>query len=327
MDPKSEFSPPALLSGPTTQSIMASSHMRVPKDHPMENVTKELIIDAGDGVRLMALHSPQPGGTKKGLAILLHGWEGSHNSVYMIRTSRALFDRRFDVLRLNLRDHGPTHHLNQGLFLGTLIQESHRGVIKAAELADGGPVFLAGWSMGGNFALRMGLRHASEPIPGLKRIAAISPGINPEDSTVTLDNILWSRYYFMKKWRRSLRAKQEAWPDVYDFSDVLKCVTVMGMTAKMLQTYTDYKSCNDYFSCYNITGDVLYDLATPTTILTAEDDPVITVKDFYDLKLNDITELFITAHGGHSGFIEGWKFTSYYEHWLPDLFERELEQS
>ena len=324
MDPKSEFSPPALLSGPTAQSIMASSHMRVSKNHPMENATRELIIDAGDGVRLMALHSPQPGGTDKGLAILLHGWEGSHNSVYMIRTSRALFDRGFDVLRLNLRDHGPTHHLNQGLFLGTLIEESHRAVIKAAELAGGLPVFLAGWSMGGNFALRMGLRHASEPIVGLKRIAAISPGINPEDSTVTLDSILWSRFYFMKKWRRSLRAKQEAWPDLYDFSDVLSCVTVMGMTAKMLQTYTDYKSCNDYFSCYNITGDVLYDLAAPTTILTAEDDPVITVKDFYNLKLNDSTELFITAHGGHSGFIEGWKFTSYYEHWLPDLFERDL---
>lgn len=324
MDPKIALSPPLLLSGPTTQSILASSHMRVPKEHPMDKSTSEIIIDGGNGVKLMALHSPQPGGTDKGLAILLHGWEGSHNSVYMIRTSRALFDRGFDVLRLNLRDHGPTHHLNQGLFLGTLIEESHQGVINAAKLAGGGPVFLVGWSMGGNFALRMGIRHAKEPIPGIQRIVAISPGINPEESTVTLDDILWSRYYFMKKWKRSLRAKQEAWPDLYDFSDVLECVTVMGMTAKMLRTYTDFKSCDDYFSRYNITGDFLYDIAVPTTILTAEDDPVITVKDFYELKLNEITDLFITPHGGHCGFIEGWNFTSYYEHWLPDLFEREL---
>lgn len=324
MTPSSLFSPPALLSGPTTQSILASSHMRVKNGHPMDSSTREIILDGGEGVKMLGYHSRQAPGAAKGLAILLHGWEGSHLSVYMIRTGRALYDRGFDVLRLNLRDHGPSHHLNKGLFLGTLIEEAHQAVINGALLADGLPVFLAGWSMGGNFVLRMGLRHATEPIPELRRIAAISPGINPERSTIDLDNIWWSRYYFMKKWKRSLRIKQETYPDLYDFSDVFQCATVMGMTAKMLAAYTNFTSCNDYFSRYNITGDVLADLAAPTSILTSADDPVITVDDFYNLKLNDITELTITDHGGHSGFVEGWSFTSYYEHWLPDLFEQEL---
>ncbi|ADK84477.1 alpha/beta hydrolase fold protein [Desulfarculus baarsii DSM 2075] len=318
--PAHAYAAPLLLRGPMIQSILASSRLRVRNGHAMDRGAREVIVDAGGGVRLLGYHSPQPGRSAKGLVILLHGWEGCQDSVYMLRTGRALYDQGYDVFRLNLRDHGESHRLNQGLFLGTLIEESHQGVRAVAGLAQGGPVFLAGFSMGGNFALRMSLRHGRSPIPGLRGVAAISPGVNPEVSTRLIDKITLMRLYFLKKWKRSLRLKQEAFPQVYDFSEVLACRTVMGMTEAMLARYTDYPSTSAYFSGYALMGEALGDLAAPTVIVTAADDPVIPADDFRAMTFNDQTELIIHDHGGHSGFVEGLGLASWYERWLPQWF-------
>src|SRR5690606_41569990 len=52
-------------------------------------------------------------------AILLRGWEGSSRSAYQLTTAQRLLGLGFDVLRLNLRDHGDSHHLNRELFNST----------------------------------------------------------------------------------------------------------------------------------------------------------------------------------------------------------------
>ena len=76
---------------------------------------REMILDAGEGIRLLGFHSPQPDKRAKGLVILLHGWEGSSDSTYILRAGRCLYRHGYDVFRLNYRDHGESHHLNEGL--------------------------------------------------------------------------------------------------------------------------------------------------------------------------------------------------------------------
>src|SRR3546814_11642280 len=68
------------------------------------------MIDGGDGVRLHGLHTTLPGMQSRGLALLLHGWEGSTESSYMRMTAVQLLRRGFEVFRLYFRDHGGTHH-------------------------------------------------------------------------------------------------------------------------------------------------------------------------------------------------------------------------
>ncbi|HEX2596708.1 MAG TPA: alpha/beta hydrolase, partial [Luteimonas sp.] len=88
----------------------------------------EHLIDGGDGVRLQGVHSAVPGVTARGLALLLHGWEGSAESSYMRLTAAQLLQRGFEVFRLNFRDHGDSHHLNEALFHSNRIDE----VVQAA---------------------------------------------------------------------------------------------------------------------------------------------------------------------------------------------------
>src|SRR3546814_18934160 len=74
------------------------------------------MIDGGDGVRLHGLHTTLPGMQSRGLALLLHGWEGSTESSYMLMTAVQLLRRGFEGFRLNFRDHGGTNQLNEDLF-------------------------------------------------------------------------------------------------------------------------------------------------------------------------------------------------------------------
>jgi hypothetical protein len=256
------------------------------------------------------------------LVILLHGWEGSIDSTYMLRTGRALYRAGYDVFRLNFRDHGRSHHLNQGIFYAVLVQEVFEAVAKAATLAKERPVFLVGFSLGGNFALRIALRCGQAPIANLKHVVAISPVLDPDESTSRADAHPLIRRYFMKKWRRSLSVKQALFPDIYDFGPLLQLKTIRATTEALLKRYSPYASAPDYFRAYTLTGDALSELLLPTTLLTAEDDPIIPAADFRRLSLPSLANLVISRYGGHNGFLEGFRLRSRYEQELPALFDR-----
>ncbi len=82
---------------------------------PLLAAQRELLLDCGAGVRLQCFLS-SPAHASGPPVVLLHGWEGSADSLYVLSLAQQLFAQRFEVMRLNLRDHGDTHHLNRELF-------------------------------------------------------------------------------------------------------------------------------------------------------------------------------------------------------------------
>lgn len=306
------FTPPFYLRSTFAQTLLAS---RIPSrgHNLMLASAREVTLNPVADIRLQGFYSPQTAGVAKGLVVLLHGWEGSVNSAYMLRTGRFLYEQGFAVFRLNYRDHGETHHLNHGLFYAVLLDEVFGVVQQIAQDAGDLPVFLAGFSMGGNFALRIARRHTETPLPNLKHIFSISPALDPEKSTQAIDAYPLLRKYFRKKWSRSLLKKQALFPELYNFNDVLKLETIMEMTEVMVQRYSDYPSSADYFSHYAVLGDALANITIPVTIVTAQDDPIIPVADFYDLKLPASAELIVHRYGGHNGFLETLSGKAWYQ--------------
>ncbi len=116
--------------------------------------------------------------------------------------------------------------------------------------------------------------------------------------------------------------KQQLYPDLYDFSDMLDCNTILGLTVGLLPRCSPFHSPADYFRTYTLVGDALRAIAVPTTIITAKDDPIIPVKDFYGLRLNDVTELIVHSYGGHNGFIRNYRFNAWYEKAMADIFSQ-----
>ena len=320
------YQAPLFLKNPLLQTILASSKIRLLGVNHMRALAGEKIIETGNGIKLLGYHSKQNGQAPKGLAILLSGWEGSVDSTYILRSGKILFENGYDVFRLNFRDHGLSHHLNTGIFYAVLLEEVYQAVSQAAAWAENRPVFLIGFSLGGNFVLRLLIKCAQAPIANLRHAVSISPVLNPQQSTEIIDRIAFIRKYFLAKWRRSLLKKQTLFPDLYDFSEVMRLNTIRAITDFLLAEYSDFKSAQDYFDAYAVMGSAIAGITVPFTVITAADDPIIPVNDFYDLAPNKHLQMVIHPHGGHNGFITGFKLQSWYEAQIVRLFDNTVLQ-
>ncbi len=305
------------------QTILASSKIRVPDRPDLIKRETEHIIETPEGVRLQGFfssHHDSPG--QAPLVILFHGWEGSVRSAYIQSTGNRLFEEGFDVFRLHLRDHGDTHHLNEKPFRSDRIREVADTVRHLSDLVEPADVFLLGFSLGGNFALRAALATGQHPIRNLRHVAAVCPLMDPERSTRIIDGIPWLRHYFLKKWFRGLRKKEQAFPEIYDFSPVYEMADCLAITEWLIQRYSPYPNAAEYFKTYTITGNTFANLNVPATILTAADDPVIPVDDFQQINPGERLRVIIAKHGGHCGFINRYRLSSAVNEIMPALFRR-----
>ncbi len=286
----------------------------------MLRAAKHRIMDAGNGIRLSGYYTPAREKQSRGLCILLHGWEGSSNSTYVLSCGRFLFANNYAVFRLNYRDHGDSHQLNPGLFYATRLEEVYRAVRQAAALSDGAPVFLIGFSLGGNFALRIAARCMDDGIDHLKNIISISPVLDPDKATDRIDGNPLLLAYFIRKWKKSLDRKQRIFPERYDFKNILRKKSIREMTDMLLERYSTYPDTRTYFKSYGVYGNDLAGIRIPTTIITAKDDPLIPIEDFNHLKTRPPTRLIVHAKGGHNGFIDSVFGPAWYDRFMLDVF-------
>jgi uncharacterized protein len=190
----------------------------------------------------------------------LHGWEGSAESCYVVSLGAQLIANGFDVLRLNLRDHGESHHLNREIFHSCRLREVVGATRAVAERFPKAQIFLAGFSLGGNFVLRVSA-DAGAPA-AIVGAVAISPVLDPAATLEALERG-WSLYrrYFVRRWSRSLRRKRRAWPDLPDFESLLRTRDLRSMTEGLVHQFTDFASLESYLDGYAITGPRLSSLA------------------------------------------------------------------
>ncbi|HMB57348.1 MAG TPA: alpha/beta fold hydrolase [Arenimonas sp.] len=318
--PTRPYKAPRLLRNPHLQSMLSSLPMRrAGGQRALQRsgaVSSEHIIDAGDGVRLAGTHSAVPGRAPRALVLLLHGWEGSSQSGYMCHTAAHLIGEGFDVFRLNFRDHGDTHHLNEGLFHSCRLAEVVQAAKWVAENFPAPRFLAAGYSLGGNFALRLALAAPDAGIP-LLHAAAVCPAVDPSAVMRTLESgpALY-HWYFMKKWRGSLRKKRALFPLHHDFDEATLAQDMRGLTHWLVKRHTDKHDVEDYFAGYAVAGGRLAALQIPVSVLAAADDPVIPIDTLKALQLPAHSTLEIAEHGGHCGFIEGASLRGYSERWV-----------
>lgn len=305
------FAPPFWLRNAHFQSIVPSLPFRRARverfARTLRSTSVEQVLDCGDGVRLQGFYSAQekigrPAAEQ--LVVLHHGWEGSAESLYILALGQVLFERGYDVFRLNLRDHGATHHLNRDLFHSCRIEEAV-GAVRAIQqrFPDKG-LSLVGFSLGGNFALRIGARARAADLR-LRRIVAISPVLDPEKTLFALENgfALYHRY-FVWKWSRSLRKKQQAWPAHYDFRELLRVPRLGPMTEALVLRYSDFPDLTSYLRGYSIVRGALDTLEVPSLIIAARDDPMIPAEDLDRLPRLANLQVVVTGYGGHCGFMD-----------------------
>jgi len=304
------FVPPHLLRGRHVQSVLGSVGLR---RRFVRRAARNLvawsrneIVDCGGGVRLLCHATPPQTDRTKGVAVLIHGWEGSANSTYLLSAAVRLWHEGYRIVRINLRDHGDSHHLNEELFHSCRLDEVTGAVRHAHRAFPDERMYLCGFSLGGNFALRIGAQAAEEGLD-INGIVAVCPVLDPASTLASLDNgMAIYRYYFLKKWRTSLDKKKAAFPLRFDFGPLERFETLTEMTDYFVRHYTEYSGLAEYLRGYALTDGRLRRLQTPARMLLADDDPVIPVADVTRITASDSLQIIRSRYGGHCGFIGGY---------------------
>ena len=322
------FAPPGWLGNSHVQSILPSLKVRRPllarRARDVLRCAETQIVDCGDGVRLLGHYSSQAAAGRapaKDLVILLHGWEGNADSLYVLSLGSYLFAHGCDIFRLNFRDHGPSHHLNEDIFHSCRIAEVVGAVRRIEETIRPPRLTVAGFSLGGNFALRVAARAPAAGIR-LARAIAISPVLRPHSTMEVLENgPFFYHQYFISKWKRSLRIKQELFPQRFDFGSILEQRSIKAMTEILVTRYSEFGDLDTYLNGYAIVGDALAHLTVPSHILFALDDPIIPSHDIAALARTPHLDIVTTARGGHCGFMDRLNSESWADRQVGRLME------
>lgn len=324
--PVRAFDPPRGLTHAHVQSLLASWPWRRRwlrrRASGLLAASRAELVDCGAGVRLLGHFSAQAA-EPRGLAVLLHGWEGSAEANYVVSVGGLLYDAGFSVFRLNFRDHGDTFALNRELFHSCRIDEvvGAFGAITRRYPAE--RTFVVGHSLGGNFALRAAARAPAAGLP-LTKIVAVCPVLRPASTMRALEDGLWVyRHYFLRRWRRSLLAKAACFPELYDFGDLKRFRTLTATTEFFATRYASFPDLDSYLNGYAITGDALARLAVPAKIIAAADDPVIPIGDLDDLAATPALSIQVFPRGGHCAFLEDYALRS----WVDRAVLAEIEAS
>ena len=326
---KNTFSPPPVLKNAHVQSIFNSVGPRKfrAKRIAKKLNSKPLILSTPLDIQLTAefdrCEDVCRGISKNAVVILLHGWEGSSQSAYQLTTAHYLLNHGYDVLRLNLRDHGDSHHLNKEMFNSTMIEEVGDAIASFLKEYKYPNVFLAGFSLGGNFTLRITADRAEELT--LKAAVGICPPVDPNNAMFALNNSLFIyELYFFRRWTRSIQKKQKYFPDSDFGAELKKVKTLDDVNNTFIPKYTPFDDAQSYFASYALTGDRLKELAIPAYLIASKDDPILPIEDIAKIIKPKNLIIEIQENGGHCGFIQDLSAHSWVEPRLLEIFDSYL---
>lgn len=240
------------------------------------------------------------------LLLALHGLEGSSSAHYMRGIAEKAFTRGFNVILLNQRNCGGTEALCAGLYHSGLTADAQH-VIDEVIRTDGiSDIVVAGYSLGGNLALKLAGDYGAQHPPQLRGVAAVSPIIEIAPCVDALErraNILY-QLNFVRGLRARMRRKDRLHPGRFDLSRLAEVWTVRRFDDTYTAPAFGFQDAADYYHRASAMR-VIDRISVPTLIITAKDDPFVPVEPFHSptVTANPNIVLKVTQHGGHCGFV------------------------
>ena len=194
------FRPHPLLRNGHAQTLAGWAWPRRLRDHPDEI----RLFEVEPGVRLLARCRWHEDRTNHATLVLVHGVGGSADAPYVLGAACLAYGAGTNVVRLNQRNCGGTEHLAPTLYHSGMSGDL-AAVLRELVGRDGlSRILVAGFSMGGNLALKMAGEMGEEAPTVLLGICAVSPALDLSETTRNLE-LPQSRLYqrsFMRGLRR-----------------------------------------------------------------------------------------------------------------------------
>ncbi|MBD0372571.1 MAG: alpha/beta fold hydrolase [Pyrinomonadaceae bacterium] len=264
------------------------------------------LFEVEPGVRVLAHYRWQKRKLEHPTMLLLHGLEGSTESIYILGTADKAYRAGFNIVRLNLRTCGKTEHLTPTIYHSGLTGDIRFVINELIETDGFKEIYLVGFSMSGNMSLRLAGEEAESLPPALRGVCAISPSVDLVAAASTIERR--SNWIYQKSFMRSLhsrmRRKKKLFPELYDIQDLRRVRTIRDFDERFTARHGGYLNADDYYARTS-SLPLLTAIRKPTLIIHAEDDPFI---PFEPLRHPSIAEnpriiLLAPASGGHVGFV------------------------
>ncbi|MGF6755520.1 hydrolase [Paraburkholderia sp. GAS42] len=241
----------------------------------------------------------------KPLFVLFHGLEGSSASHYARALMAAARDRGWDAVVPHFRScSGPLNLLPRFYHLADSNEVDW--MLRRLRSIHHGPIVAAGVSLGGNVLLRW-LGERGRDASFVTAAAAISAPLDVHAGGRALSQGFGRIYTrnFLKTLKLKADQKLTQFPGLFDRHTMLASRTMYEFDNVVTAPLHGFRDTDDYWTRAT-TRPLLPDIAVPTLVLNARNDPFLPGSVLPSRhEVSALVELDQPDHGGHVGFMTG----------------------
>lgn len=261
------------------------------------------LYDTEPGVQIL-VESQRPPGKPLAEVVLVHGLEGSSAGGYARSLAQAALEEGFSCHRYNMRSCGGTEHLSGT----TLYHSGQTGDLLAVvrKLKGEAPVFLVGFSLGGNVVLKLAgeLSEAAKDL--IAGVTAISTPLDLAACVKRLQhrsNFVYSRR-FVNRLKQRIRVKEKLKPGLFPLANLSRVKTIYEFDDLFTAPAFGFGTADNYYATQS-SNQFLDRIRVPALLVQAKDDPLIPFEVYQhpSFSRNSHLQLLAVEHGGHLGFL------------------------
>lgn len=263
-------------------------------------------FDVASDSRVLAHCNWQSEPAARPTLVALHGLEGSSDAHYMRGMAAKAWAGGFNVVRLNQRNCGGTEHLSRGLYHSGLTADPLFVLRELVERDGLRRIAMAGYSLGGNLAIKLAGELGGDAPRELTAVCAVSPVIELEACVRAIERrpnypYEWN---FVRNLKGRMRRKARAFPKDYDISRLGRIWRIRAFDEHFTAPHHGFAGASDYYHRASAMR-VIDRVRVPALIISAEDDPFVPPDVFRDPRVtgNPHITTIVTPHGGHCGFV------------------------
>ncbi len=235
--------------------------------------------------------------------LLVHGLTACSEARYMLTATRLALESGFNTVRLNVRNCGGTERLAPTLYHSGLTVDLRH----VAESLDAEPLYILGFSMGGNMALKLAGEWGDAAPAHVRGVCGVSVPIRLDLCSKRIGEAR-NRVYelrFLRQLRATLAYKKLLMPEIFQRIDGAGASSIWDFDDCVTAPSFGFESAADYYSRASAAA-YLDRVRLPSLLIEAEDDPFIPWSVYADdpvFERNPQVTLLASRRGGHVAFL------------------------
>ncbi len=297
------YQPPRWLASGHAMTVFAWA---TPRRFPLLPEPEIRLFEVAPDTRVMAKCHWREGRASRPALLVLHGLEGSADSRYVRGIAEKAFAAGLSVVRLNQRDCGGTDDLSVASYHSGLTADPAAVIRELVDRDHLEQIAVAGYSLGGNLALKLAGEFGDAPPPQLKAVATVSPTLDLDACVTAIERP--SNWFYQRDFVASLKQRVRRKAAIYPWHFSAAYLPGVRTIREFDERYTSRlygfgNAAKYYYEASSLR--VVRRIRVPTLIITAEDDPFVPASQFDHPAVtgNANIRLVVTPHGGHCGFV------------------------